>query len=98
PVGENQPMSKPKPILNARSLDCLRDAVGGKVPERLLLTTVGVAVRLARSKAISAEVLPERILELVRQTLKALPRQPGKPDTALWLHRRLEEGGHGLSQ
>ena len=91
-------MSNPKPILNARSLDGLRDAVGGKVPERLLLTTVSVAVRLARSKATPAEVLPERILELVRQTLKALPRHLGKPDTALWLHSRLGEGGHGLSQ
>lgn len=91
-------MANRKPILNARSLDGLRDAVAGKVPEGLLMTTVGLAVRLARNEAAPAEVLPERILELVRQTLKGLPRHQGKPDTALWLHRRLGEGGHGLSQ
>jgi hypothetical protein len=34
----------------------------------------------------------------VRLSLKALAQTRWKADTALWLRRRLGEGGHGLSQ
>jgi len=68
-----------------------------KVPERLLEATAGAAVRLSQREAVPADGLSEHVLELVKETLKALNRQSGKPDTALWLCRRLGEDRHGLS-
>jgi hypothetical protein len=102
------PMSdavKRKPLLAPEAMNELyqskqqiRDAVLGKLPERLVRATVGTAVRLARREAKPEEVLSERVVELVRERLKALARERWKPDTALLLHRGLGEGGHGLSE
>ena len=101
-------MAKPlqrKPILTAQALDGLvnakqqiLDAVAGRVPEHLVLATAEAAVRLARREATLTEVLPERVVALVRHSLRALAQQKWKPDTALVLHQRRKEGGHGLTQ
>jgi hypothetical protein len=100
-------MSEPlqrKPILTAQAVGDLHKAkrqilaaTGGKVPEPLTLATAQAAVRLARQEAMPAEVLSERVLELVRQTLISLAQQKWKPDTALLLHKRRKEGGHELA-
>src|SRR5262245_13517219 len=95
-----------KPILNLQDIHDLRkakqqimDAVVGKVPDQLALATVQAAVRLARREAAPHEVLSERVLALVRQSLMALRQQKWKVDTALLLLRkRLGEGEHGLSE
>ena len=96
---------KRKPLLTARALNGLQDAkqqileaVAGKVSERLVLATVGSAVRLARREAAPAEVLSKRVCELVQDALVALAQRHWKPDTALVLQKRLGKGGHGLSQ
>jgi hypothetical protein len=74
------------------------DAAAGRLPEHLVRTTARVVAQLTRREAPLAEIVSERVCELVRQSLKGLRRREGKPDTALWLHRRLGEGRHGLSQ
>jgi hypothetical protein len=93
-----------KPILTAQAVGGLHKAkrqilaaAVGKVPEPLTLTTMQAALRLARHEAEPAEVLSERVLELVRQTLMSLAQQKWKPDTALLLHKRRKEGGHELA-
>jgi hypothetical protein len=93
-----------KPILSARAVQDLQkvkeqfaDGVPGKVPERLVLATLDAAVRLARNEATAPEVLSERVLELVRESLMALAQQKWKPDTALVLQKRAREGRHELS-
>jgi hypothetical protein len=91
-------MPRQKPLLTADALSDLHkakqqivDAALGRVPEPLVLATAIAATRLARREATSREVLPERVVELVRETLKALAQQKWKPDTALLLKRRLGE-------
>lgn len=101
-------MAKPlqrEPILTAQALDgLLRDkqhllaAAAGQVPEQLVLATAAAAVRLARREAAPAEVLSERVVTLVRHSLRAIAQKKWKPDTALVLHRSRKEGGHGLPQ
>jgi hypothetical protein len=101
-------MSEPlqrKPILTAQAVGDLHRAkrqimaaVVGKVPEPLALATMQAALRLACDEAEPAEVLSERVLELVRQTLMSLAQQKWKPDTALLLHKHRKEGGHELTQ
>jgi len=94
-----------KPILPAEALDGLRqakshivDAVAGRVPERLVLATALAAVCLAKREAAPAAVLSEPVIELVRDSLRALARKKWKPDTALMLKRPVRGGEHGLSQ
>jgi hypothetical protein len=94
-----------QPLLKAQAVSDLRhakqeilEAVAGKVPERLVLATVGAALRLARREATPAEVLSKRVCGLVRDSLMALAQEKWKPDTALVLLRRLGEGRHGLTQ
>ena len=89
-----------KPLLNAAAMNDLHkakrqimDAAHGKVPEQLMLATAIAAVRLARREASPAEVLSERVVELVRKTLKDLAQQKWKPDTALLLQNRQGEPG-----
>ena len=93
-----------QPVLTAEALQGLQQAkeqivhaAAGKLPEQLVLATVESVVRLARREAVPGKVLPERVAALVRSTLKALAQQPWKPDTALRLRKRGEEGGHGIS-
>jgi hypothetical protein len=87
-----------KPILTAQGVKDLHqvrqqiiDAAVGKVPDRLLVATAVAAVRLARNEATPREVLSERVVELVQQSLKALAQRKWNPDTALMLHKRLGE-------
>src|SRR5690349_13022274 len=94
-----------KPILTAQALDGLRqakpqilDAVANRVPERLVLATAMVATAMARHETAPEDVLPSRVLELVRDSLRAMARQKWKPDTALRLQRRSEGGSHGIAQ
>ena len=98
-------MSDPhqRPVLTAEALQGLQqakeqivDAAAGKLPEQLVLATVESVVRLGRREAALGKVLPARVAALVRTTLKALAQQPWKPDTALRLRKRGEEGGHEL--
>jgi hypothetical protein len=108
PIGENLPMndlSNRKPLLTARGLADLQnakqqivDAAAGKVPEGLVLATALAAVRLARREATPQEVLSERVVELVRQSLKALAQQKGKPETALLLQKRENHESHQLHE
>jgi hypothetical protein len=81
-----------KPVLTSQALGGLRqakpqilDAAASRVPERLVLAAAVAAVRLARREAAPAEVLSERVIELVRDSLKALARGKWKPETALLL-------------
>src|SRR5262245_13531111 len=90
-------MSKPsnrKPVLSLRALGGLRaakqeimDAAVGKMPQGLMLATVAAVVHLARRAAVAEEVLSERVLELVRESLKCLAQQKWKLDTALLLKK-----------
>jgi len=73
-------------------------SVTGRVPGCLALATVQAAVRLARREAAPAEVLSERVVELVRQSLAALAQTKWKLDTALLLQQRRKEGGRDLPQ
>jgi hypothetical protein len=101
-------MSEPlprKPLLTAEALNDLQhakrelmNAAVGKMPEQLVLVTAAAAVRLARREATPREVLSARIVELVRQTMKAMAREKWKPDTALLLQKRRKEGGDELAQ
>jgi hypothetical protein len=88
--------SNRKPLLSAEALNNLHkakrqivDAAHGKVPEHLVLATAVAAVRLARKEAVLTEVLSERVVELVRESLKALAQQKWKPETALLLKKHL---------
>jgi hypothetical protein len=76
------------------------------MPDGLVLATVAAAVRLARREATPAEILSERALELVRESLQAIAQRKWKPETALLLRKSLAErgcvkdrrkGGHGLT-
>jgi hypothetical protein len=100
-IDENEFMCKHlqrKPILTDQAIKELRrakleiiDAVLDKVPERLVLTTARAAVKLARCRARPQEVLSERVVHLVRATLKDLAQKTWKPETALLLKKRLCE-------
>jgi len=90
--------SQRKPLLNLAAMKDLSeakrqilDAAHGRVPEPLLLATALAAVRLSRREAALADVLSERVVELVRESLKAIAQQKWKPDTALMLHKRRGE-------
>jgi len=96
--------SKGQPILAAGAFNDLQkakreilEAVVGKVPDSLLLATALAAVRLARRQAAPGEVLSDRVLDLVRESLKGLSQPNWKPETALLLKKRLGER-HGISQ
>jgi hypothetical protein len=96
--------SSRKPLLPVQALDGLQqakpqilEAVAGRVSEQLVLVTALAAVRLAKREVAPEAVLSERVLELVRDSLRALARGKWKPDTALKL-KRVPGGGHGLSQ
>jgi|SRR6516165_3790558 hypothetical protein len=85
-----------KPIVADQAIKDLRrakleiiDAALGKLPEQMVLATATAAVRLARRQASPQEVLSERVIHLVRATLKDLAQHKWKPDTALLLKRRL---------
>lgn len=94
-------MTRPsrRPLVTAAGLCDLQsakqqlvDAAAGKMRERLVRATVAAAIQLARKEAAPADVLPRRVLVLVRQSLKALSQQPWKADTALLLKKRLDGG------
>jgi hypothetical protein len=94
-----------QPVLTTSALEALRhvrpqllDAAAGRMSERLVLVTVGAAVRLARREAQPGEVLPKRVVDLVCESLKDLAHKKWKPDTMLSLDRRHGKGRHGLSQ
>jgi hypothetical protein len=101
----SKPSSRP-PILCTQRLDGLcsaagqqiLDAAAGKMPERLVFSTAAAAVRLAQRQAVPAEMMPERVLELVRATLKSLAQQSWKLDTVLLLNKHHREGGHEIGQ
>ena len=103
-----KPMHKPlprKPILAERAIDGLMhakqqilDAVGGKVPERLMRATTLAAVRLARQEVAPADVLSERVVQLVGESLLALAQRKWKPDTALLLHEHGRMAGMVLNK
>jgi hypothetical protein len=89
---------KQQPLLSAEAMGGLHkakrqimDAAQARVPERLLLATATAAVLLARKEATPREVLSARVVELVRESLKALAQQRWKPDTALLLKKRQGE-------
>jgi len=96
-------MTKPshrKPLLTAQAINELQNAkrqimagAVGRVPEPLLLATAQAAVRLARGQARPSDVLSERVVALVRRSLKALAQQKWTPDTALSLDKCRKEGG-----
>ena len=71
----------------------LMDAAAGKVREGLVRGTVAAAVHMARQE----EALPQRIVELVRDSLKSIAQNKWKLDTALFLQNRNEEDWHGIS-
>jgi hypothetical protein len=74
------------------------EAARARVPERLAAATALAAVRLARREASPGDVLSDRVCALVRASLKALAQGKWKPDTALLLQKRREEGGHERSR
>jgi hypothetical protein len=95
---------KRQPIVGVRSfndlLKCRKrivDAAAGIVPEALIVSTVDAVVRLARNEVAPTEVLPERTVWLVRESLLALAQRKWKPDTVLKLVKRPRGGGHGLA-
>ena len=91
-------MSEPlkrKPLLSAEAINGLcsakqqiLDGAVGKMPERLVLATVAAAVRLAGREARPGEVLSDRVIELVRESLQAIAQHKWKPETALLLKKR----------
>jgi len=94
-------MSNPtnRPLLQATALAGLRDAkqqivdaAAGRVAERLVRTTAVAAVRLALSQAVPVQMASPRALELMRETLKGLARQPWKPDTVVQLSQFRQKG------
>jgi hypothetical protein len=64
----------------------------GKVPDGLAQAAVMSVMRLARNER-PARVLSPRVLQLVRCMLRRLSQEHGKPDTALFLRKRIGEPG-----
>lgn len=98
-------LSNRPPTLAARAFDDLQnakqqilDAAAGKLPERLVLATAAAALRVAQRQAVPAEVMPERVVELARETLKGLAQHQWRPDTILLLQKHHGKGRHGISQ
>ena len=96
-MGESAPR---KPILTAQAVDRLQqakaqilDGVAGRLSERLVLATARMALCLVKREAAPEEVVPEQILDLVRDSLRILAQGKWRPDTALKLQEPASESG-----